>query len=214
MGHNDHGSPPSARSSTLVLSTRDYFQEIVSDAFEQRKVKTLPLVRNYIVELLEFYVPAANLFDEIDSSGRRVRATLAETFLKAQSVDTNERIELLKKLADRSLYISGFFADSLQRKLVDVDYYADMGGMAYGALAGTVREDTTARVYQEFARRFLEFADVLTYISARAHLQNEDNIMRLFEVYARTGSEVAREKLIAKGLIAVPTDPVAIKKRQ
>lgn len=177
-------------------------------------MKTLPLARGYLVDLLEFYVPAQNLFDEVDSSGRRTRDTLAEIFLKAQSADTLERIELLKKLADRSLYISGFFGDSLQRKLVDVDYYADMGGMAYGALAEVVREDTTAKVYREFGRRFLDFVEILTYISSKTSLYNEENLMRLFEVYARTGSEVAKEKLLEKGLIAVPADAVPLGRKQ
>jgi hypothetical protein len=200
--------------SQLFISPRQFFSEIVTDAFEQRKLKTFPMVKGYLVDLLEFYVPTSNLFDDFDSSGRRTRETLAETFLKAQSADVQERIELLKKLADRSLYISGFFGDSLQRKLVDVDYYADMGGMAYGALAGYVREDTASKMYGEFARRFLDFAEVLTYISSRASVQNEENIMRLFELYEKTGSELARQKLHELGLIAVPADRGSFKKQQ
>lgn len=199
---------------SLFISPRDYFDEVVTDAFERRRIKTYPLVKGYLVGLLEFYVPAQNLFDENDSSGRRTRETLAETFLKAQSAEESVRTELLKKLADRSLYISGFFGDSLQRKLVDIDYYADMGGMAYGALASSAREDTAAKVFDEFARRFLEFVDLLTDISSRAKLQNEENILRLFEVYAKTGSEVARERLIEKGVITVPNDQVRNKKQQ
>jgi hypothetical protein len=189
-----------------MVSPRDFFAETVSDAFEKRRMKTGPLVRTYIVDLLEYYVPTANFFDEIDSSGRQTRKTLAETFLKAQNADPQTRLELLKRLADRSLYISGFFGDSLQRKLVDVDYYADMGGTAYGSLAGFVREENLAEVFRELSRRFLEFADVLTYISSRAAVTNEENIMRLYETYSRTGSNLAREKLIEKGLIAVPID--------
>lgn len=177
-------------------------------------MKTIPLVKSYLVDMLEFYVPAQNLFDELDSSGRRTSETLAETFLRAQSADEAVRIELLKKLADRSLYISGFFGDSLQRKLVDIDYYADMGGMAYGALASTVREDTSSKVFNEFARRFLEFVDVLTDISSRTHLQNEENVLRLFEIYAKTGSSVARERLLEKGVITLPVDQVPVKKQQ
>ena len=208
MGH-DHGS-----TKPVLVSSRDFFDEIVSDALEKRRLKTYPMVKGYLVDLLQFYVPTENLFDDRDSSGRRVRETLAETLLKSQSAEPAVRIELLKKLGDRSLYISGFFGDSLQRKLVDVDYYADMGCMAYGALAGSVREDTLAKVYGEFARRFLDFVEILTYISSRASLHNEENIMRLYETYAKTGSDLAREKLIEKGLIAVPVENLTNKKPQ
>jgi hypothetical protein len=209
MGRNDQGA-----SSSLVLSSRDYFDQIVSDAFERRKLKTLHFTKTYLVDLLESYISTENFFDDRDTSGRRVRETLAETFLKAQSSDTLVKIELLKKLGDRSLYISGFFGDSLQRKLVDIDYYADMGCAAYSSLAECVREDTVARVYREFAQRFLQFVDVLTDISSQAHVFNEENIMRLYELYSKTGSEVARERLIEKGLIAVPVENLPIKKQQ
>ncbi|RYZ75328.1 MAG: hypothetical protein EOP05_08110 [Proteobacteria bacterium] len=199
---------------SLVVSSTEYFEEVVTDAFVERKFQAAPPVKNYLVDLLKFYVPAANLFDETDSSGRRTRQTLAETFFKAQNATPVERVELLKKLGDRSLYISGFFGDSLQRKLIDVDYYVDMGGMAYGALAQTVRENSQAKVYSELAQRFFDFVEVLTHISSRTHLQNEENLMRLFEIYAKTGSEVAREKLVAKGLTVVPADQNHLKKTQ
>lgn len=199
------------KESALFISSRQFFEEMVSEAFEQRKVKTLPLAKSYLVELLEFYVPTANFFDDCDSSGKKTRETLAETFLRAQNSEPCVRTELLKKLGDRSLYISGFFGDSLQRKLVDIDYYADMGGAAYGALADSAREDLRARVYSELARRFLEFAEVLTHISSRARLYDEENILRLYEHYARTGSDYAREKLLERGLIAVPMDSVESK---
>lgn len=210
MGRDDHKNP----ASSILVSSREYFEQIVTDTFEKRRMKTFPLVKGYLIELLESYIPTEQLFDDTDSSGRKVRQTLAETLLKAQSAEFSMRIELLKKLGDRSLYISGFFADSLQRKLVDVDYYADMGATAYGALSECVREDTSAKVYREFAGRFLEFVDILSDISAQAAVSNEENIMRLYEIYARTGSDAARERLIAKGLIAVPMSNLPFKKQQ
>lgn len=209
MGLDDHNS-----SSSILVSSREVFEQIVNDAFERRKLKTLPLVKSYLIDLLEAYIPTENLFDDTDSSGRRVRETLAETFLKAQSADLVLRIGLLKKLGERSLYISGFFGDSLQRKLVDIDYYTDMGCTAYGALSECVREDTASRLYRELCQRFSEFVELFTDISAQASLSNEENIMRLYEVYARTGSDLARERLIAKGLIAVPMTNLPFKKQQ
>jgi len=37
----------------------------------------------------------------------------------------------MQRLGDTALFIAGVFADSLNRKLVDVDYYVAMGGTAY-----------------------------------------------------------------------------------
>jgi hypothetical protein len=144
------------------------------------------------------------LFDEVDEQGRRNRSTLAELFLKAMNSEPQQRSEMLKRLADSTLYITGFFGDSLQRKLVDIDYYAEMGVSAYGVLAESSREDLTAKVYKEFSVKFQAFSEVLSTISSQARIQDEANIMRLYETYAKTGSDFARERLLERGLIAVP----------
>lgn len=201
MGRENRSDPPTP---DLSLSSHEFFDAAVSEACEKRNVKTVPVVKSYLVNLLQFYMTTENLFDEVDESGRRQRDTLAEMYLRASNSEPRTRIELLKKIGDRSLYISGFFGDSLQRKVVDVDYYAGMGGSAYATLADCVRENGTARVYKEFAARFIEFVEVLTHISVGAFAHTEQNILRLYENYARTGSDLARERLLEKGLIAIP----------
>lgn len=198
---NDSGK---SGSSKVLISTDDFFVEAVESAFSERRFSTFPSAQSYLVKLLEYYVPAGNLFDEVDESGRRTRSTLAETLLKAMNAEPILRAEMLKKMADRALYITGFFADSLQRKLVDVDYYSEMGVTAYGALADLSREDLSTKVYREYAQKFVRFSEVLTTISSQARLQDEANIMRLYETYAKTGSDFARERLLERGLIAVP----------
>ncbi len=190
----------------LCLSSRDFFMEVVDDALKERKMKTVPLAHSYLVNLLENYVVAENLHSDQTT-------TLAEIFLKAANSEHNQKIDLLKKLGDRSLYISGFFADSLQRKVVDIDYYRDMGSSAYSTLAGSIREDSLSEVFNEFANKFLEFVEVLNHISAKAQVQSENNILRLYETYAKTGSELAREKLLEKGFIAVPLETIPLKKQ-
>lgn len=191
-------------SDSVLISTGDFFNDAVESAFVERKFSTFPSAQTYLVRLLEFYVPAGNLFDEVDDQGRRRRSTLAETFLKAMSAEPHQRAEMLKRMADSALYITGFFSDSLQRKLVDVDYYAEMGVSAYGVLAESTREDLAAKVYREYAEKFIAFSEILATISSQARIQDEANIMRLYETYAKTGSDFARERLLERGLIAVP----------
>jgi len=181
----------------FIASTKDFFTEQVDQACYSRKVKTLPAARDYLVVLLEHYIHTQNLTK---------KDTLAEMFLKANSIDENiNRTELLKQLGDTSLYISGFFGDSLNRKVVDIDYYASMGGTAYAALASMAADDQNVPVFEEFARRFMDFVDVLTYISQKALVQTDQDLLRLYDRYVSTGSELAKEQLMEQGLLTLPT---------
>lgn len=204
-------SKSDSNSQSLFVSPREYFSEVVEAAMTKRNLQTYPAVRKYLVDLLEHYLDARNLHDQrLDHSGSPVPTTLAEMYLKANSAEISEKRELLKKLGDRSLYISGFFGDSLERKIVDIDYYADMGGAAYECLAHVSKEDTTAKVYKVFSQRFLEFVDVLSYISQQSFVQSDQSILRLYDRYLRTGSELAREKLIEMGVVTVSKDNIKL----
>lgn len=204
-----------SKSVELFLSPTSFFQELVQEGLSQRKVKTHPLVENYLVNLLQHYLDARNLFDSeyANESGQKNPQTLAEMYLTAQNADPIAKSGMLRKLGDRTLYISGFFGDSLKRKVVDVDYYAEIGGAAYGSLAHCTREDTLVRVYETFSRQFLDFVDVLTYISHYSFVKSDESILRLYERYMKTGSDLAREKLVEMGVLPVPKDQVKLGKQ-
>ncbi len=201
------------KKSDILLSADGYFAELVKEGMEFRKIHSDPNVEVYLISLLHHYLDARNLFEQTNENGVRVPKTLAELYLVAQNSEPTVRFELLKKLGDRSLYISGFFADSLQRKIVDVDYYAEMGGVAYGALADSA-QDSIAHVYRMFSKRFVDFVDVLSYISQSGQVRGDQNILRLYDRYIKTGSELAREKLIENGIVALPRDQMKSTKQQ
>lgn len=160
------------------------------------------MASEYLARLLEYYITTDNLFDDTDAAnGKKRRSTLAELFLRAQQSEPSVKRSLLKKLGDTSLYISGFFGDSLKRKIIDVDYYAELGGTAYGALAGDTDEIELGEVYVDLSRRFIHYVDVLTYISQKASIQSDADILRLYDRYIATGSELAREQLLEKGVL-------------
>lgn len=177
---------------SFLTSTQDYFFEVIENAIEKRRIQTTPHTVQYLVDLLHTYVVAENL---------TIKSTLAEALLNACQADGTRRREQLKKLGDTSLYMSGFFGDSLRRKIIDVDYYAEIGGTAYGNLASEIDIDIQAHIYKDFSVRFLEYVDLLTYISQSALIQSNTDLLRLYERYVKTGSEMAREQLAEKGLI-------------
>lgn len=197
----------------IYLDTKQYFTDTVREALSERKVIARPTTELYLIQLLEQFTVVDALYEE-DKSGARQKDTLAELFLKAANSAGGVRIELLKKLGDSALYISGFFGDSLSRKVVDVDYYADMGGTAYHSLSSVVREESFKETYSELGKRFLEFVDVLTHISGKTNIQGSGGLLRLYERYVLGGSSVARDKIFEKGFIAPSYDDNGKKVKQ
>lgn len=181
----------------IVADPKTYFAEVVSDALTKRKMQTPPLVLDYLVQLLEVNMVTAN---------STVQGTFAEMLLRAAQAEKAVRVEMLRKLGDTSLYISGFFGDSLKRKIVDIDYYADIGGVAYGSLARETDDSAQATVFSEFSNRFLDYVDVLTYISQGALVQSNRDLLRIYERYVMTGSPLAKDQLVESGLLN-PVDP-------
>ena len=157
----------------------------------------------YLIELLEFFLHTDNLFEK-DNEESLGQATLAELYLRASQDPLKKRV-LLKKLGDSTLYISGFFGDSLKRKVVDIDYYAEIGGRAYGTLAAVTPSDRWAKVFAEFSERILEYIDLLTYISQKALVQTNKDLLRLYDRYLTTGSELAKDQLLEQGLLNAQT---------
>src|SRR5690606_13766943 len=134
----------------------------------------------YLVDLLKRYLVTENLFDWEDELGRKRRSTLAELFLKSSQLSPAQRVETLKRLGDTSLYISGFFAQSLKRKVVDLSYYMNMGTSAYGTLAEVVREETFSHVFSEMEKNFTSFVDAFSFISSKTMSQGPADLMTLF----------------------------------
>lgn len=188
-------------SQLVIGSPREFFYDRVDQAVAHLKLSPLPQSKNYLVGVLEHYMFANNLFPVDDETGKRRRETLAELFLRAQNSAPSVRLDLLKQLGDTSLYISGFFGDSLTRQVVDLDYYKDMGGVAYASLAKASTDELLSRVYGEFSERFATFVDVLTLISQEAMVQTNGDLLRLYNRYLMTGSRLAEEQLMERGLL-------------
>ena len=114
----------------------------------------------------------------------------------------SEQRDGLRRVGDLSLYISGFFSDSLNRRLVDVDYYIPLGECAYGSLART-GDDTLGDVFDELSEKFTAFVDILGEVSERTAMTSNADLLRLYEKYLRTGSRRSGDLLAARGIVPI-----------
>ena len=109
----------------------------------------------------------------------------------------------MRHLGDHALFVSGFFGDSLARKVVDIDYYQQIGRTAYRDVATGLSGRGSATgwmlLYRELSGRFGDFVDVLAEVGDRSRPSRSQNLLRLYERYLLTGSERDRRRLIQSG---------------
>jgi hypothetical protein len=176
----------------LVIQPQAYFHELVTQALETQKLATRPETEFYLVNLLNQFMTADRLSEE-------PLALMVKEALEASG--TEQARTMFRQVGDTSLYVAGYFQDSLNRKLVDVDYYIEMGGTAYQQVAARAEEDILKELYLELADKFAAFVNVLNEISALTTQKTEQDLLRLYEVWVRTRSERAAKALQEAGII-------------
>ncbi len=185
-----------------VSNLRDFFRASIEDVTARQRVTIEPDAAHYVVNMLTLFSRSEDLYeDDGDHYGLRPLALMLADAASATSAV--ERNQLLQRIGDVALFISGFFADSFVRRAVDIDYYIRMGGNAYGTLsdevAGTFRGNAFAPVYRELARKFQVLVDVLNEIS-EGPVEHAD-LVRTFEVWRKTGSKRAASLLRRQGVV-------------
>jgi len=180
---------------TLAASVDEFFHEVVTDAVSAVDLDASEPAGWYLVGLLGDFT-RARLPDE------PLGVKLAQPGL-----DPGERVRNLKQVGDTSLYVAGFFAESLSRSLVDVDYYVGLGQNAYAQLARSLGSKTLGEVYAELAEKFPLFVDVLAEVRNRVDLGTND-LGRLYEIWLKTRDEWVEKKLKAAGLLVDPDHKV------
>lgn len=173
----------------------EFFREQVEGAMQRQQVQTSEWTAFYVVNLLVGFIgprQAATPVDPEEPLGMRLaRAIQAEGAAQREG---------LRSVGDCSLFLAGFFGDSLNRRLVDIDYYIMLGEHAYGRLSRH-DADAFADVYGEMARKFVPLVDVLTDISERASLGSNRDLLRLYERWLRTGSRRDSALLAEQGVL-------------
>jgi hypothetical protein len=173
----------------------EYFKALVDDVLERQQVRSSAETTFYVVNLLAGYASRGGASPVLTDEPLAVRLARA---LNAGGVEQREG---LRGVGDASLFLAGFFSDSLKRSLVDVDYYVSLGGYAYGSL-GQRDVNGCAEIFQELARKFVRFVDVLSEVSERSAVSaGNTELLRVYEKWLRTGSPRNGQLLVERGIV-------------
>ncbi len=186
-----------------VASLQEFFRDSVDQAMQRQGLRAGDHTAYYVVSLLTLFARSDALYEETQAGlGLKPLALmLAEA---AETPNPQERDFVLQRVGDVSLFIAGFFSESLARRVVDVDYYIAVGGGAYGSLSmqaqGTPRGQAFGPVFAELAREFKRFVDVLNDVREDTRSHDDRDVLRLYEMWLCTGSQRAEHLLRGLGV--------------
>ena len=196
MGKND------VASSIIFLKPAEYFHGVVAGAISSLNVVASEHAQSYLVNLLSHFMVADNFFPT-HADGKPASTLTEQLGIALEETRPEQRALRLRQLGDFSLYVAGFFTDSLSRKLVDVDYYIGMGGAAYENVARLEEKRARAVLFEELGGKFSQFVDVLAQVSEETGFQpdNSQDLLRIYDLWAKTGSERLARQLAKAGIV-------------
>jgi hypothetical protein len=189
-----------------VGNLREFFREELHSAIAHQNLAVKDHTEHYVVNLLTMFSRSEALY-ETTPSGPRLKPLVTMLSEALEAPTTVERNRGLQRLGDVSLFIAGFFAHSFARKLIDIDYHIAMGGRAYGSLAeylGRGRGRALATVFAELAVKFQGLVDALNEVSELGHTHSDRDVLRLYEIWMKTGSRRAGSLLRKLGVEPAP----------
>jgi hypothetical protein len=174
-----------------VTNLREFFHDSVQTALRKQRVDVDDHTEHYVVNVLTMFARSEELYERTPE-GIRLKPLARMLAEASEATSAQQRDEVLRRLGDVSLFVAGFFAQSFARRLVDVDYHIAMGGRAYGTLAdnlrGSIRGQAFATVFLELAQKFQRLVDVLNDVAEMAYTHTDKDILRLYEIWMKTGS--------------------------
>lgn len=190
-----------------VMNLREFFHDSVQQALRHQHVAVKDHTEHYVVNVLTTFARSEALYDQTPE-GPKLRPLAHMLATAVEAPTTAQRTQALQRMGDVSLFIAGFFAHSFARKLVDVDYHIAMGGRAYATLAeqsrGRLRGQVFSAIFAELAAKFQQMVDVLNDVAEMAKPVSDQDLLRLYEIWVKTGSPRARRLLNDRGVLAVP----------
>jgi hypothetical protein len=193
-----------------VTNLQEFFRDALHSALDHQHVAVEDQTEHYVVNLLTLFARADALFEQTPE-GPRIKPLVVMLSEALEAPSKEARCRGLQRLGDVSLFVAGFFAQGFARKLIDIDYHIAMGGRAYGTLAESMRHGrsrTLGQVFAELAAKFLPVVDALNEISETSYKHSDRDLLRLYEVWLKTGSERSRGILRRLGVEPVAAVPL------
>ncbi len=203
----DRSDAPAIRVGDDVLTA--WFEDSVTGAAENQGIDLDPHMRAYLVNLLTSFAARGALRTDEDQD--LLDQPVGLEVVRAMQVDPARRFRKLRHIGDYTLYLTGFFGETVDRGMLDRTYYVGVGCGAYRGAAGALGvrgpDNPFRGLFVGLAQRFVELMHLLNEVSERVFGRDAD-VVRVYDRYLATGSEKLAARLARMGILVGPTKVV------
>lgn len=185
--------------SAIILSSslKGYFFDGLNELNQKSLCPVPQSVIFYSSDVLDKFA-LSDSFYEINE-GKVREKILGVKLLEAQALTREEQRRAYKEVADMSLMICGYFAESVNKKLVDRDYYSQIGKTAFSHLNGIAPEFLDIPCfYGMVATCFESLTSLMSVFASKNHYGKEKN--SVFDRLMRNES-VSEKELLTSGVL-------------
>lgn len=125
-------------SKKIILSTnlKGFFFEGLNELNKKSLCPVPDSIIYYSSDVLDKFALSSDFFET--SEGKVREKILGTKLLEATQVSREEQRKIYKEVGDMSLLVCGYFSESVNKKIVDTQYYAQLGKMAYSHLNNVI----------------------------------------------------------------------------
>lgn len=166
-----------SQSSKIVLESS--LQVFFYDHLQEFNKKFMSPLSNetifYSSIVMDSFGDTSKLFEQVD--GKTKDKILGIKLLEATQLPRAKQKIIFKDIAETSLLICGYFSDSLNKKIVDIKYYEDLGRIAYQRLNSISPEAYDVPLfYKGMAKSFSEVTLLMSLISKKNSSESDKDL--------------------------------------
>ena len=184
----------------ICASSEQYFKALIEGAINNQKVIFSDIVKYYIIEWLVKNISPEYLLKTNDNNPY-AETPLAIVLQQSVFENNSEQRKMLRFVGDYSLYVAGFFSESLNKKIIDIDYYINIGSVAFSNLSVISITEQKQELFSEMYNKFNKLVEVLTEVSFETCATTDSDLIRLYDRWLKTGSLVLKKILMDKGIV-------------
>lgn len=191
----------------IILSTnlKGFFFEGLSELNKKSLCPIPESVIYYSSDVLDKFALSEDFFEV--SEGKVREKILGMKLLEATQLSREEQKRVYKEVGDMSLMVCGYFSESVNKKIVDVQYYSQLGRMAYSHLNNvTPSFFDIPSFYSMVATCFESLTTLMTVMASKERFASGNNL--LFQRIMQN-QDVSEKEMLISGVLPSTTRKVS-----